>query len=122
MDEMGPPGRVQLREHVIEQEERRPPVEPLEEVQLGELQGEDGGPLLTPRREGGEVAALEREGDIVAMRSDERRPVPELLLGRIRETPLEGLARALRPDGRGVREVLQAECAPAGLLRRDLGL
>ena len=46
----------------------------------------------------GQVAAVELEGDVVAVRPDERRAVPELLLGRL------GQAAAERVGGRLVRD------------------
>ena len=50
-DEVRPALRVELREDVVEQEERRPAVERGQEVELGELEGEDRRPLLAARRE-----------------------------------------------------------------------
>ena len=56
-------------------------VERREEVELGELEREDGRALLAARREGGEVPTVDLEDDVVAVRPDERGAVPELLLG-----------------------------------------
>ena len=50
-DEVRPPVRVELAEDVVEQEERRPAVELGQQVELGQLEGEDRRPLLAARRE-----------------------------------------------------------------------
>ena len=84
-DEVRPPLRVQLREHVVEQQQRRAAVERREQVELRELEGEDRGPLLAPRRERGERPAAHLEHEVVAVRPDQRRAVPDLLVGRLRE-------------------------------------
>ena len=49
-DEVRPPRRVELAEDVVEEEERRPAVELGQQVELGELEGEDRRPLLAARR------------------------------------------------------------------------
>ena len=82
-DEVGAPLRIELAEDVVEQEQGRPAVERGQEVQLGELEGEDGRPLLAARGEPGQVAPVELEGEVVAVRADERGAVPDLLLGRL---------------------------------------
>ena len=69
-DEVRAPVRIELAEDVVEQEERRAPVERGQEVELGELEGEDRGPLLAARGEPGQIAAGQVEGEVVAMRPD----------------------------------------------------
>ena len=110
--EVGPAGRVELREDVVEEQQRRAAVERGEQVELGELEGQDRRALLAPRGEGREVPAVELEGEVVAVGADERRAVPELLLGRLREAPGERLARRLARLGRGVRHVREAGARP----------
>ena len=101
-DEVRPAVRVELAEDVVEQEQRRAAVERGQQVELGELEREDRRPLLAARREPGQVAAAELEGEVVAVRADERRAVPDLLLGRLGEAPGQGVARRLagRAPGR----------------------
>ena len=60
-DEVGAPVRIELAEHVVEQEERRAIVERGQDVELGQLEGEDRRALLAARGEPGEVAPLELE-------------------------------------------------------------
>ena len=94
--------RVQLREHVVEQEQRRAPVEGRQEVQLGELEREDRGALLAARRECRQVAAGELERDVVTVRPDERGAVPDLLLVRLDEPSLERVTWRLPGEWRSV--------------------
>src|SRR5664280_2028908 len=94
-DQVAPPGRVELAEDVVEQQERGPPVVRREEVQLGELEGEDRGPLLTAGGERRHVAVVQAERKVIAVGADERRPVPALLLGRLGEAPGERFTRRL---------------------------
>ena len=70
----------------------------------------------------GEVAAGELEREVVAVRPDERRAVPDLLLGRLDEPAGQGVARRLAAQRRGVRHVAQRQAARRGLLRRDLAV
>ena len=77
--------RVQLGEHVVEEQQRRAAVDRREHVQLRELERQDRGPLLAARGEPREVATVELEGEVVAMRPDERGPVPQLLLRGLRQ-------------------------------------
>ena len=89
------PIRVELAEHVVEQEERRAAVELGQQVELGELERQDRRPLLAARREAGQVAAAELERHVVAVRPDERRAVPDLLLGRLDKAPGQRVAGRL---------------------------
>ena len=59
------------------------------EVELGELEGEDRGPLLAARREAARSRPASSNDDVVAVRPDERGAVPDLLLGRLDEAPGE---------------------------------
>ena len=106
---MRSPLRIQLREDVVEQEERRAAVERRQQVELGELEGEDRGPLLaramrTPARS----RSPSSNDEVVAVRPDERRAVPDLLVGGLGQAAGEGVARRASP-GRGGRVGLVAE-------------
>ena len=103
--EMAAPGRIQLAEDVVEQEQRRPAVEIGQQVQLGQLERQDRGPLLAARGEGGQVAAVEAEDQVVAVRPDERGAVPDLLLGGLAQPPGQRVPRRLPGERRGVRRV-----------------
>ena len=71
----------------------------------------------------GEVAPVHQlECEVVAMRPDERRAVPDLLLGGLDEPPGQGVARRFAGGGRRVRLVSQRQGTGGGLLRRDLGM
>ncbi len=120
-DEVSAPLGIELAEHVVQEEQGRTPVELGEEVELGQLEGEDGGPLLAARGERGQVAAGLLEGDVVAVRSDERRAVPDLLFGGLDQAAGERIARRLAGQCRRVGRVAQAERS-GGLLRGDLGV
>ena len=104
-DEVRSPVGIELREDVVEQEQRRAAVLGGQQVELGELEGEDRGPLLAARREPRHVAAVEAEDEVVAVRADERRAVPDLLVGRLGEAPGEGVPRRLAGECRRVRRV-----------------
>src|SRR5262249_44156302 len=91
-----------------------------DEIELGQLQGEDGRPLLAARGEGRQVAARYHERDVVAMRSDEGGAVPELLLGRFLEPAGERIPRRLARSRRGGGDVRPPEPAGLALLGRDL--
>ena len=103
--EVGAPLRVELAEHVVEEQERGAAVERRQQVELGQLEREDRGPLLPARRERGERPAAHLEHEVVAMGPDERCPVPDLLLGGLREAAGEGVTRRLagRAAGRWSR-------------------
>jgi hypothetical protein len=125
-DEVRPPGRVELGEDVVEEEERRAPVERREQVQLGELEGEDRRPLLTARCERGEVAARPaRRRQVVTVWADEGRAVPDLLLGRLGQTGARGRRAGDSPGSRRVGHVAEAvsgvDSASSGRSRRALG-
>ena len=120
--EVRPAIRVELAEDVIEQQQRRPAVELGQQVELGELEGEDRGALLAARGEPGQVPPGQVEGEVVAVRPDDGRAVPDLLLGGLDEAPGEGVARRLAGRGRGVGDVAQGQTAGRGLLRRDLAV
>ena len=70
----------------------------------------------------GEVAAAELEDEVVAVRPDERRAVPDLLLGRLGQAPGERVARRLAGEWRRVRLVAQRQARrrrpPPGRSRR----
>ncbi len=119
-DEVRPPLGIELREHVVEEQERRTAVEFRQEVQLGQLEGQDGGPLLAARGEPGEVPAGQLEGQVVAMRPDQGRAIPDLLVGGLGKASDQRVARRLRRACRGVGDVAQPERARGRLLRRDL--
>ena len=109
------------REHVVEQEQRRPAVEGRQQVELGELEGEDRGPLLAPRGERRQRRARpsRTRGRRGAGRSASCRSRPPS-----RPSPRAAVARASR-DGlagelRGVRRVGQLQAARRGLVGRDL--
>ncbi len=97
--------RVELREDVVEQEQRRAAVERREQVQLGELEREDRGPLLAARRERRQRPAAHLEHEVVAVRADQRGAVPDLLLGRLGEAAGQGVADRLARVLRRVRRV-----------------
>ena len=94
-DEVRPALRIELAEHVVEQQQRRVAVELGQEVELGQLEGEDRGPLLPARGESGQVPARQVEGEVVAVRPDDRGAVPDLLLGRLDEAAGQGVPRRL---------------------------
>ena len=91
-------------------------------VELGELEGKDRRPLLAARGERREVAAVELEHEVVAVRPDERRAVPDLLLGRLREPPGERVPGRLAGEWRGVRHVAERQPAGRRLVGGDLGV
>ena len=76
-----------------------------QEIELGQLEGQDGGALLPARREGRQVAPVEAEDQVVAMRPDQSGAVPDLLLGRLAQPPGQRLAWRLPGEWRGVRRV-----------------
>ena len=63
---MGAPIRVELREHVVEEQERWVAILGGEEVELCELEGEDRGPLLPARGEAREIPTAEIAPDEAA--------------------------------------------------------
>ena len=113
---------VELAEHVVEEQQRRTAVELGQEVELGELEGEDRRALLATRREAGEVPAGQLERQVVAMRPDQRRAVPDLLLGGLGQPPRQRVARRLAGERRGVRHVAQRQAAGRRLVRGDLAV
>ena len=108
---MAAPVGIELAEDVVEEQERRPAVELREEVELGQLEGQDRGPLLAARRERGQVAAGLLEDHVVAVGPDERGAVPDLPLGRLGQAPLERVPGRLPGRGRRVRRVAEAAAA-----------
>ena len=60
--------------------------------------------------------------DVVAVRPDERRAVPDLLLGRLDEPPRERVPRRLPGECRRVRHVAHRERRLGTLVRSDLGM
>ena len=88
-----------------------------QEVELGELEGEDRRPLLAARREAGQVPAVQVERQVVAVRPDERGAVPDLLLGGLGQAPGQRVAWRLAGERRRVRDVAQRQPAGRGLVR-----
>ena len=86
----------------------------------GQLEGEDRRALLAARREAGQVAPVELERDVVAVRPDERRRRSRAPSRRSRRAGAGG-RRAVVSSGRRRRvgQVAQLEAALAG---RDLGV
>jgi hypothetical protein len=121
-NEMGPPVWIELAEDIVEQEEWRTAIELRQEIELGELEGKDGGPLLTARGERAKIAAGLLEDEIVAMRPYERGAVPDLLLGRLRQATLECVARRLPGLRRRIRCIAEPQWRHRGLVRGDLGV
>ncbi len=107
---MGATLDIQLGEHVVEQEQRRPAVARRQQVDLGELDGQDRGSLLAAGSVLGEVSCPEREDNVVAVGTDEGRAVPDLLVGRLDEPSGEGVANRLGRVGRRIRLVAEPEC------------
>ena len=112
--------RVELAEDVVEEQERRAAVERGQDVELGELEGQDRRPLLAARGEARQVAAVELEDEVVAMRPDQRRAVPDLLLGGLGEPARQRVAWRLAGEWRRVRRVAQGQPRRRGLVGRDL--
>ena len=119
---MRPPLGIELTEDVIEEEQWRPPVELGQEVELGQLERQDRRALLSARGEPGQVATGEIEREVVSMRPDHGRPVPDLLLGGVDEPASEGVTRALTGLGRGVRDVAKGQPAGRRLFGGDLAM
>ena len=111
-DEVGASLWIELAEDVVEEEQRRSTVEAREDLELGQLQRQDRRPLLAARGEPGEVATLELEDEVVAVRSDERRPVPGLLVGRLGQPPGQRVADRLARSPRRVRLVAGSSGGP----------
>ena len=84
-----------------------------------ELERQDRRALLAARGERGEVAAVELEGDVVAVRPDERGAVPQLLLDRLVEPASERVGRRLRTLCRRVGDVAEGQ---EPFLVRDLAV
>ena len=68
------------------------PVDPGQQVQLGELERQDRGALLAARGERRQFALAADEHDVVAVWPDQRRAVPHLLLTRVDETAAQCVA------------------------------
>ena len=109
---------VELAEHVVEEQERRTAVQARQQVELGQLEGQDRRPLLAPRGEAGQVpdrpVVVQLEREVVTVRPDQGRAVPDLLVGRLDEPAGEGRPNGLARPGRGVRFVAQAQAALLG--------
>ena len=117
---MRPTIRIQLGEHVVEEEERRATVKRSHDVQLGQLEGEDGRPLLAAGGEGRQVPAIELEDEVVAVRADKGRAVPDLLVRRLRQPPRQCVPGRLPRELRRVRRVAQRQAPHGRLVRGDL--
>ncbi len=99
-DEVAAPCRIQFTEHVVKEQQRGPVVEHREQIELGQLEGEDGGPLLSARSECRQVPTGHVEDEVVPMRTDERAPVPDLFLRGLGEAPVSA-SRGVSPGSRG---------------------
>src|SRR4029079_13026709 len=84
-------------------------VECRDDVELGQLEGEDRGPLLATRGEGRQIPAVELEDEVVTVRPDQRRSVPDLLLGGLGQAPGEGVPRQLPGEWRRVGLVAEGQ-------------
>jgi hypothetical protein len=79
-------------------------------------------PLLAARRERGQVPPGHHEREVVPVRPDQRRAVPDLLLGRLGEPALERVAGA-SPWNSGAFVTYSMPSAPAAASSgRDLGV
>src|SRR5664279_4721377 len=85
--EVTPPSWIQLAEDVVQEQERWFPIEFGQKVQLGELEGQDGCPLLAAGGKRGQITTANAEDHVVAVRPDECRAVPHLLVGGFVEPP-----------------------------------
>jgi hypothetical protein len=120
--EVRPALGIELAEHVVEQQQRGVAVERDQQIELGQLEREDRRALLAARGETGQVATGELEREVVAMRADDRRPVPDLLLGRLDQPSSECVAWPLPGKGRGVGDVSRGQASGCRLVRRDLAM
>src|SRR5215213_9189744 len=116
---MGAPVRVELGEHIVEEQQWGTAVLGGEEIELGKLEGENCGSLLAPGREAGQIATVELEREVVAVRPDERGSIPDLLLRGLDETSRERVARHFAGKERGVRDVSEAQPGGRCLVGRD---
>ena len=119
---MRPTVGVELRKDVVEEQERGAPVERGDEIELGQFECQDRGSLLTARRETPEVAAVELEYEVVSMRSDQRRTVPDLLLGGLRKTTRQSVPGRFPGEWRCVGLVAERQPCSGRLVRGDLGV
>ena len=88
--------RVELGERIVEQEERRAAGPLTERSRFEHPQRDRRRPLLARRAEDAQVAAVERDDEIVAMRAGVREPAAQV----VRPLLLERRARARPPDRR----------------------
>src|SRR3989454_10601306 len=70
------PRGVELGKHVVKKEDRCLPGTRAQPRPLRELEREDGGPLFSTRGEGRQWPLADRHGEILTMRTHERRPLP----------------------------------------------
>ena len=108
LDQHAPPGRIQLGQHVVEEEQRRLVAALLDQRRLGEQQREDRGALFALRAKRAQVARAGRDRDVVEVRPEPGCAALQVAV----ETRLECLRRgrlALVADYR----VLEAELAGA---------
>src|SRR5437899_3259206 len=70
------PRGVELGKHVVKKEDRRLPGARAQPRPLRKLEREDGGPLFSSRGEGRQWPLADRHGEILTMRTHERRPLP----------------------------------------------
>ena len=115
-----PAARVELGEHVVEQQERRDPAPLGEQLRLGEQQREHGEPLLALRAEAAQVAVA---GERCAM-SSRCGPSPvvaalEVAVERAARAPRASAARRRSSSAASGRPSSAARSANAGREQRD---
>ena len=111
------------REDVVEQQERRAAVLLGQQVELGELEGEDRRPLLAARGEPRQVAAGQLEREVVAVRADRasrRSRPPSRRSRRAAGRARRGASRRARPARSSTYRSVRR--AGGGLLGGDLGV
>ena len=82
-----PAGGVQLRHHIVQQQERRVPGLLPHHLHLGQLERQRRGALLAARAEGAQVVRFHREGQVVAMRADQRAARGDVAAARLSSRP-----------------------------------
>src|SRR5438552_18692190 len=73
-------GGVQLGQDVVEQKDRGLADVRADPLGLSKLEREDGRPLLSTRRKGRKRTLARRDGEVLAVRADERRRLPALAI------------------------------------------
>ena len=99
-------GGVELREHVVEQQQRRDAATAGEHLGLGEQEREHREPLLALRAEAAQLAGRARDHDVVEVRAEPRRAALEVAVeprcerGRARRLAVVGELRRRRARAR----------------------